>query len=237
MFAKVKSMDERYHLLYAAAAVRGHFIRHGLFDKLGKELSERELPELTREDCERLLELGREQEIKLYHFKRSDRMLPRVHKVLGFLKGIYFENLLDVGSGRGVFLLPFLDEFPYAEVTSLDILDKRVKLLEDISVGGVKRLSVKKASICDKPFPDDSFDVVTMLEVLEHIPDVEGAIRAAVKMSRNYVIVTVPSKEDDNPEHIHLLTKEVLTRYFNACGVTKLSFDGVPGHLFMIAKI
>ena len=25
--------------------------------------------------------------------------------------------------------------------------------------------------------------------------------------------------------------------YFSACGVQKLSFDGVPGHLFMIAKV
>lgn len=76
-----------------------------------------------------------------------------------------------------------------------------------------------------------------MLEVLEHIPDVEKAIRCAVSLAKKFIVVTVPSKEDDNPEHIHLLTKEVLTKYFNACGVTKLSFDGVSGHLFMIAKI
>ena len=56
-------------------------------------------------------------------------------------------------------------------------------------------------------------------------------------MAKKYVVVTVPSKEDDNPEHIHLLTKEKLTSYFTSCGVERLSFDGVPGHLFMIAKI
>ena len=77
----------------------------------------------------------------------------------------------------------------------------------------------------------------TLLEVLEHIPQVEKAIENAVRIAREYVIVSVPSKEDDNEEHIHLLTKERLTAYFNACGIKKLSFDGVPGHLFMIAKI
>ena len=63
------------------------------------------------------------------------------------------------------------------------------------------------------------------------------AIAAAVKMARQYVVVTVPSKPDDNPEHIHLLTKDTLTQTFHAAGCTKLHFDGVEGHLFMVAAI
>jgi ubiquinone/menaquinone biosynthesis C-methylase UbiE len=110
-------------------------------------------------------------------------------------------------------------------------------MLTDIKEGGVSTLDVAKSDVCIQPFANNSFDVVTMLEVLEHIPDVEAAIRSAVKMARSYVVVTVPSKEDDNPEHIHLLTKDKLTEYFSKAGVTKLSFDGVPGHLFMIAKV
>jgi 2-polyprenyl-3-methyl-5-hydroxy-6-metoxy-1,4-benzoquinol methylase len=164
-------------------------------------------------------------------------MLPRVNKVLGFLKSICFENLLDVGSGRGVFLLSFLDEFPYIQVKSIDILDKRIELLSDLANGGIENLSVDKADLCAQPYKEKSFDVVTLLEVLEHIPNVEMAIKSAVKMAKKYVVVTVPSKEDDNPEHIHLLTKEKLTSYFTSCGIERLSFDGVPGHLFMIAKI
>ena len=75
------------------------------------------------------------------------------------------------------------------------------------------------------------------LEVLEHIPDVESAVRAAVRMARRYVVVTVPSKPDDNPEHIHLLTKERLTELFEAAGCRRLHFDGVPGHLFVAAPL
>ena len=163
--------------------------------------------------------------------------MPRVHKVLGFLKSIYFENLLDVGTGRGVFLFPFLDSFSCVEVTSVDILDKRIEMLNDIKNGGIDRLNVIKADICIQPFPDKSFDVITLLEVLEHITDVKKAIASAVKMARKYIVVSVPSKEDNNPEHIHLLTKNLLTEYFNECGVKKLHFDGVNGHLLMIAAI
>ena len=110
-------------------------------------------------------------------------------------------------------------------------------MLSDIQNGGIENLKVLKANICEQPIAKKSVDVVTLLEVLEHIPDVESAIRAAVNIAKEYVVVTVPSKEDDNPEHIHLLTKEKLTAYFNACGVKKLSFDGVPGHLVMIGRI
>ena len=96
-------------------------------------------------------------------------------------------------------------------------------------VSGIRR--------CDQPYADDSFDVVTMLEVLEHIPKVGNAVAAAVKMAKQYVVVTVPSKPDNNPEHIHLLTKEKLTRLFGAAGCTRLHFDGVEGHLFMVAAV
>ena len=64
-----------------------------------------------------------------------------------------------------------------------------------------------KGACCSQPLPDHSVDIVTLLEVLEHIPDVEKAV-AAVRMARKYVVVSVPSKEDNNPEHIHLLTKK-----------------------------
>lgn len=229
--------DARYYSKYAIAAIRGNIKRLGKASLIRAQLLEKEIDELSGEEGEELFDFARENEIKLYHFKRSDRLLPRVNKVLGFLKGIYFESLLDVGSGRGVFLLPFMEEFPNVPIKSIDILDKRVNMLSDIRNGGIPRLEVYKASICDAPFPKKSVDVVTMLEVLEHIPDVGAAIRAAVDTARKYVVVTVPSKEDDNPEHIHLLTKERLTAYFKACGADRLSFDGVTGHLFMIAKL
>ena len=189
------------------------------------------------EDFLSVINLGEKLNVKLYHFKKTDRLLPRVNKTIGFLKSLYFESLLDVGSGRGVFLLPFLEEFPYVKVTSFDILDKRYEMLNDISLGGINNLTVYKQDICNLTAIQKSVDVVTMLEVLEHIPNVKKAIENAVKIAKQYVVVTVPSKEDDNPEHIHLLTKNLLTQYFNDAGVKKLSFDGVNGHLFMVAKI
>ena len=95
-------------------------------------------------------------------------------------------RILDVGSGRGVFLFPFLEAFPWVEVTSVDLLAHRVEFLQDLSRGGITNLRAEQGDICLQPFPEKSFDVVTVLEVLEHIPDVEKAVFAAVRMARRF---------------------------------------------------
>lgn len=180
-------------------------------------------------------------EMKMHYFKTKDD-LPRVQVVLGFLQGIVpacqCDSLLDVGSGRGVFLFPLLREFPDFEVTSVDILPHRVELLDCISKGGVDNLHPMLANICDGArLPDKSFDVVTMLEVLEHIPDTEAAVRNAVRLARNYVIVSVPSKPDDNPEHIHLFSNDDLKNHFLNAGCSKVKFMSVTNHRVMIAYL
>ena len=221
--------SERYDLQMMAAYVRGSM-------KQGEpELCEAPLESLTEEDCVHLMDMGRNADLKLHYFKRHE-VLPRVKAVMGFLRGVQPESLLDVGSGRGVFLFPFMRQFPWVPVTSLDILDSRVSLLNAIRDGGMENLTALNTSICDWDAPDASFDVVTLLEVLEHIPDVQAAVKNAARLARRFVVVTVPSKPDDNPEHIHLLTKPALTALFGEAGCDDLRFDGVPGHLFMVAR-
>ena len=217
------------------AYIRGVSKRTGV-PQLSEALLEKPLHELTETDKEILEKAGREAELKLYRFKNMGD-LPRVQKAIGFLKGVWPESLLDVGSGRGVFLFPFLEEFPFVPVTSADILDYRVEFLQDIARGGIENLTAIQENICSWNAPDKSFDVVTMLEVLEHIPEVEKAIMNAVRLAKRYVVVSVPSKEDDNPEHIHLLTKDILTDLFTRAGAKSLHFDGVNGHLFMTARV
>lgn len=228
-------MKETYYTRLGAAYVRGHAQATGT-PVLEQRLM-RGLGSLTDAEMETVFQAGKDAGLKMYRFKTTHDDLPRVRKVMGFLKGISFESLADVGSGRGVFLFPLLAEFPWVSVTSLDILGHRVAFLQELNAGGITNLTVRQANICDRPLPENCVDVVTMLEVLEHIPNVEDAVGAAVSAAKKYVVVTVPSKEDDNPEHIHLLTKERLTALFTAAGCTKLKFDGVNGHLMMIASV
>ncbi|MCR4664031.1 MAG: class I SAM-dependent methyltransferase, partial [Paludibacteraceae bacterium] len=179
-------------------------------------------------------------EMKTHYFKvRED--LPRVQRVLGFLQGIaaagQCESLLDVGSGRGVFLFPLLRDFPQMEVTSIDILPHRVELLQCVRDGGITNLHPLLADICTWDAPDKSFDVVTMLEVMEHIPDTQAVVRNAVRLARNYIVVSVPSKPDDNPEHIHLFSNTDLERLFLSNGCRSVKFMSVTNHRIMTAYV
>ena len=228
-------MLEHYEKDFAAAYVRGYAKRKdpGL---LPGTLLETSLAELTDEEAAAIIRAGSEAGLRMYHFKKKEP-LPRVRAVMGMLKGFQPENLLDVGSGRGVFLLPFLKEFSQVPVTSVDLLPHRVEMLQCLGSGGIETLAALRQDICGWEMDADAFDVVTMLEVLEHIPDVQGAVNAAVRLARRYVVASVPSKQDDNPEHIHLLTKDKLTELFAKAGCDRLHFSGVNGHLIMAANI
>ncbi len=227
---------KNYYTYPLAAYVRGYLLKKG--DRsVPLELLTAPLEALCEDDLDALTEAGKRHSLKLYHFKNNHSGLPRVVRVLGFLKSIYFESLLDVGSGRGAFLFPFLSDFPTVKTTSVDILDHRVDFLSTLTDGGMSRFSAKKEDICRLSLPDDSFDVVTLLEVLEHIPDVAAAVKNAVRLAKDFVVVSVPSHADNNPEHIHLLTKEALTELFADAGCRRLRFDGVNGHLIAIANM
>ena len=214
------------------AYIKGFIISNNLNEYM--DIANKQLDLLTDRDLDILDNVVKEYNLKTYYFKEKE-VLSRVKIVLSFLRAINPTSILDVGSGRGVFLFPFLCEFIDCKVTSIDILERRVELLNNISLGGVVNLNAVYGDLT-KFDSSESYDCVTLLEVLEHIPDVKSAIKNAINLSKKYIVVTVPSKEDDNPEHIHFLTKVVLTKYFNDFGVTNLKFSGVNGHLFLIAR-
>ena len=225
-----------YNLQPAAAWLRGHAQRTGQ-PPIPAQLLEKPLEALSATELETIVELGQQTGQKLYPFKAEKKDLPRVRRVLGFLKATGLTSLLDVGSGRGVFLLPFLETFPWVQVTAVELQEKWVTFLQELSRGGYENLTAVQEDFCGGAFPENCTDVVTMLEVLEHMPQPELAVQAAVKAARSYVVVSVPSKEDDNPEHIHLLTKEKLTKLFQTAGCTRLHFDGVNGHLILTVTV
>jgi precorrin-6B methylase 2 len=233
-------LSSSYYGKYAAAYVRGVFMRPQEIElpcTMPFSLLEKQLDELTADEVEEILEIGKSVGLKLYHFKNTHDELPRVKRVIGFLRSIEMNTLLDVGSGRGAFLWPCLNAFPQLEVMSLDILPNRIDMFNKVKAGGAKNLEAIVGDICCYPANDKSYDVVTMLEVLEHIPDALSAIRAAVRIVQKYVVVSVPAKADNNPEHIHLLTKDVLTNLFNQAGCNRLHFDAVNGHLIVVAAM
>lgn len=213
------------------------FIRGKLpLDQQHAALFDKPLERLTSVEIHTLITLARDQELRLHRFKRT-MDLPRVRKVLGILKGMQPHTLLDIGSGRGAFLWPLLDSFPYLSVTCVDTLDYRVADIEAVHRGGIEGLSVLGADVIALPLANRSFDVVTMLEVLEHVPDTQRALAEICRVANRFVILSVPSRADDNPEHIHLFSQSRLQGLLEEQGVRRTSFEYVPNHMIVVARI
>ncbi len=174
--------------------------------------------------------------VRLHRFKRTGG-LARVRRVIGALRGLAPARLVDVGSGRGAFLWPMLDELPAIAVTAVDVLPHRAAGLAAVARGGVTRLTAARMDVAALGLADRSADVVTILEVLEHLPDPAPAAREAVRVARKAVIASVPSHADDNPEHLRLFDGPALTALFLDAGARRVAIDHVLGHLVAIAMV
>jgi ubiquinone/menaquinone biosynthesis C-methylase UbiE len=208
-------MEDRYYVNLAAAFVRG---------KLGA------MPQLSADE---IIQAGLTAGLRLHKFKRNAE-LPRVRKVLGVLRGLAPENLLDVGSGRGTFLWPLLDGFADLPVTAIDFSERRAADIEAVRRGGIERLTAVRGDATAQPFAGKSFAVVTLLEVMEHMLAPEKAAAEALRVASRFVVVSVPSKEDDNPEHLHLLDQARLETMFLSAGAKNIKFDFVLNHLLAV---
>jgi len=209
---------ERYYLGFGAAFVRG---------RLGASYAS---------DVE-AFEAGLASGLKMHKFKRlDDRIMPRVRRVISTLTAFQPQSLLDVGSGRGAFLWPLLDAFPQLRVTSIDKSEQRATDLQAMASGGIERLSAACMDATKLSFDDLSFDAVTLLEVLEHMTDPQAAAKEAMRVAQRFVVASVPSKPDDNPEHIQLFTNDSLTTLFTNAGARKVTIEHVPGHMIAVAR-
>ncbi len=210
--------QDRYYTELAAAFVRG---------KLGASL---------HLSCEAIIQSGVDAGLRLHKFKRNTE-LPRVRKVLGILRGLAPASLIDIGSGRGTFLWPLLDSFPDLSVVAIDKKSQRVYDIDAVRRGGRENLSVALADAASLCFTDRSADIVTLLEVMEPLALPEKAALEAVRVARGFVIASVPSKEDDNPEHLHSFDKARLEEIFLSAGARRVKFEYVLNHLIAIAAL
>jgi 2-polyprenyl-3-methyl-5-hydroxy-6-metoxy-1,4-benzoquinol methylase len=189
----------------------------------------------------------------LARFKRTIE-LPRVRKVISILRAIRPESLLDVGSGRGVSLWPILDlshemarnqgvwdQKGYAfDVFAGDISARHARSLGAVARGNpggfiqAEQMDAKRL-----PYEADFVDVVTILEVLEHLgtwDDVRDACSEALRVADRFVIASVPSKPDDNPDHHRVFTPHRLAESFMEVGAQKAKTEHVLNHIVVLVK-
>lgn len=187
-------------------------------------------------DDARAASLGARRGLAVHRFKRS-ALLPRVRRVLGVLRGLAPASVLDIGSGRGAFLWPLLDQLPGARVLAADRSERAVADIAAVARGGVSRLGAARLDATRLGLARASHDVVTILEVLEHLEDPAAAAREAIRVARGFVVASVPSVPDENPEHLRLYDRASLERLLRDAGARRVTIEYVLNHMVAVARV
>jgi ubiquinone/menaquinone biosynthesis C-methylase UbiE len=120
------------------------------------------------------------------------------------------ESILDVGCGNGLYVLKINREHPKFKIhgvdyQSFDTWKESPELFTNADAFGL-------------PFEDNSFDTITLFEVLEHLPDPVKALKEYYRVCRKNLILTVP-----NCEYPASMKQSLLT-YFHYTDFTHVNF-------------
>ena len=131
-------------------------------------------------------------------------------KILKYQKGATNKKIIDIGCGPGGNILLLKD---FGHVTGLDMSAEALKFAKTNNFD-----ELVQASGTDIPFENESFDMVTSFDVLEHIDDDEAVIREAMRILKpgGLFVVTVPaypflwSQHDVSMHHVRRYLKQDL---------------------------
>ena len=88
------------------------------------------------------------------------------------------ERALDLGTGTGVAALLVAREFPRCSVRGVDISEPMIKLAtKRIGLDPDGRVAFRVADASELPFPDDSFDLVTQLNLPPFLSETSRVLR------------------------------------------------------------
>ena len=122
-------------------------------------------------------------------------------------------RVLEVGVGEGEISARVRQRYPGATVMGIDLFD--LELAEEWRKrGGIGAF----ADVARLPFPDDTFDLVLAVEVLEHVPSPDQALKEIRRVGRESFVLSVPR------EPIWRLANVARGRYVRELGNT-------PGHV------
>jgi len=147
--------------------------------------------------------------------------------------------MLDLGCGNGAMLRSFSEQLPGWSLVGNELDDKNRAAIE--AIPRVERLH--PGEIESVP---GSFDAVTLLHVLEHVPDPVGFLRRiAPKLNANgFVVVEVPDYRHSPfdlvvSDHCTHFSLDTLVAVFEAAGleIVAAAEDFIPKELTVVGRV
>ncbi len=149
-------------------------------------------------------------------------------------------KVLDVGCGTGFFIESLANgEGPKIEGWGLDAEPLAVSMCRERGLTHVHQGSAADLSAV----ADQRFDLIFMLDVLEHLDDDQAALREATRLLApgGRIVVTVPafrflwSKHDDVSMHKRRYTRAELAQAFGGAGLPLAKLTYFNAYLFPLA--
>jgi 2-polyprenyl-3-methyl-5-hydroxy-6-metoxy-1,4-benzoquinol methylase len=126
------------------------------------------------------------------------------------------QSLLDVGCGEGVLVHKWAQVLGERRVVGVDLEEPSIQA--EWATRSAPNLEYRTVKPGPLPFGDREFDVVTAIEVLEHVPDPEQTVAEMARVANGHLLVSVP--------------REPLWRALNmARGAYLRDLGNTPGHV------
>lgn len=110
------------------------------------------------------------------------------NQMLSLISSLDVNSILDAGCGEGFILKILYENKIGKKLEGIEYSNDALK----IGKGLHPYLNLKKGSIYSLSYKNDQFDIVLCTEVLEHLEDPVKALKEIERVSKKYVLITVP---------------------------------------------
>lgn len=162
---------------------------------------------------------------------------PGIRLACDFIKNMKLKKILDIACGHGELIKNLFSK--EVNVYGLDNNKQRVECLNKLG------MHVKEGDVEALPYEDETFDVVTCMECLEHICNPNKAVIEMYRVLNRggYIIITVPYKYSCYcEEHVRIFNEDYLYSYFceyftilNIIKIPYLNWEN-ENNLFLLGK-
>ncbi len=146
-------------------------------------------------------------------------------------------RILDFGCGSGLFIHEFEKRYPAIDGYGIDIAQEAINFCKKRGLNRVYKFSGRRI-----PFPADTFDLVTVIDVLEHIKDDSTTLHEIKRVLKKggLAIILVPghkelySTRDIRLQHVRRYEKGELERKCQKAGLEVETSKNVDFFLYFI---